>query len=248
VLTHYPQDLAAAHAITAQEAWLDRDGGVPAVRIPALVADIVEAIAFEGRESEYVDQSSGVSARLAIAARELLASQVERRVIRNPKEDPVPRLLDLGQLAAAIVGKVELVHEGEQEGAVQVARHLIGRACQRAFDARFPDVIQEGAEGERGKPPKADRYRKVLDWFAQGNRLELADEMTDENYLAALSAVPGLDHLAREFIPEAFAEAPGPAMELVLEGLHQHSLLAKEDVKRGAAYSDMMGILMRGLK
>jgi magnesium chelatase subunit I len=217
------------------------------VRIPGFVADIVEAIAFEGRGSEYVDQSSGVSARLSIAARELLASQVERRVIANPKDDPTPRIVDLGLLAAAIVGKVELVYEGEQEGAVQVARHLIGRACQRVFDARFPDVIQEGADDERGKP-RADRYRKVLDWFAAGHRLELWGDMPDEDYLAALSAVPGLDQVAREFTPDSFAEAPGPAMELVLEGLHQHSMLAKEDVRSGAAYSDMMGILMRGMK
>ena len=51
-----------------------------------------------------------------------------------------------------------------------------------------------------------------------------------------------------EFLPEAFKEAPGAAMELVLEGLHQHSMVAKEDVNRGSAYSDMMGILMRGMK
>ena len=94
----------------------------------------------------------------------------------------------------------------------------------------------------------ADRYRPVLDWFASGHRVEVSDHMSDEDYLAALSAVAGLDKVAREFLPEAFAEAPGPAMELVLEGLHQHSMVAKEDVDRGASYSDMMGILMKGMK
>ncbi len=245
--THYPQDLASAHAITNQEAWLEREGDLPPVRIPAFVADIVEAIAFEGRDSEYIDQTSGVSARLSIAARELLVSQVERRVLQNDGDDPVPRIVDLGQIASAIVGKVELVYEGEQEGAVQVARHLIGRACQRIFDTHFPDIIDEGSDDGKGHS-KADRYRAVLDWFSSKNRLELSDSMTDEEYLATLSAVPGLDQVARGFLPEAFAEAPGPAMELVLEGLHQHSMLAKEDVHRGAAYSDMMGILMRGLR
>jgi len=37
-------------------------------------------------------------------------------------------------------------------------------------------------------------------------------------------------------------------MELILEGLHQHSLLAKEDVARKASYSDMLGVMLEGLK
>ena len=130
---------------------------------------------------------------------------------------------------------------------MEVARHLVGRACQRVFDLHFPDIVSEGANDEKGRV-RADRYRPVLDWFASGNRVELSDFMPDEEYLAALSAVAGLDRVAREFLPEAFEEAPGATMELVLEGLHQHSMVAKEDVKRGAAYSDMMGILMRGMK
>jgi len=247
ILTHYPQDLEHAHAITEQEAWLTRGEDLPEVRIPPFMADIVEAIAFEGRESEYIDQTSGVSARLAIAARELLVSQVERRLLAEPGADPVPRIVDLGPMATAIVGKVELVYEGEQEGAFQVARHLIGQACQRVFDAHFPDIVEEGSSDEKGRP-RADRYRPILDWFAAGNKIELSDTMSDEDYLATLSAVPGLDQVARKFLPEAFADAPGAAMELVLEGLHQNSMLAKEDVRRGASYSDMMGILMRGLK
>ena len=247
ILTHYPEDLASAHAITEQEAWSDRGEDAPAVIIPPFVADIVESIAFEGRVSEYVDQSSGVSARLAIAAREILVSQVERRALLSEGADPVPRLVDLDQLSTAILGKIELVYEGEQEGAVQVARHLIGQACQKVFDAHFPDVVEEGASDAEGKV-KADRYRPILDHFNGGHRVELSDSQSDEDYLATLSAVPGLDKVAREFLPEAFAVAPGAAMELVLEGLHQHSMVAKEDVQRGAAYTDMMGLLMKGMR
>ncbi len=247
VLTHYPENLESAHAITKQEAWVERGDAAPTVVIPQFIADIVESIAFEGRESEYVDQTSGVSARLSIAARELLVSQVERRSLLQPGTDPIPRLVDLDQIATAIVGKVELVYEGEQEGAMEVARHLVGRASQRVFDLYFPDIVSEGANDEKGHV-RADRYRPVLDWFAAGNRVELSDSMSDEDYLAALSAVGGLDRVAVEFLPEAFKEAPGAAMELVLEGLHQHSMVAKEDVNRGSAYSDMMGILMRGMK
>jgi magnesium chelatase subunit I len=243
VLTHYPRSVDDSHAISKGEAWLERDAGLPAVEIPDFLADILEEIAFCGRESEYVDQTSGVSARLPIAVRELLVSQVERRLIRNPGTSPVARVVDLTQILPGITGKVELVYEGEQEGAVKVARHLVGNACSKVFDRHFPDVIKEGSEPQL----KSDRYKPILDWFAHGHRLDLSDEMDDESYRRALEKVPGLRTLAQEFLPADSPMVRAAAMELILEGLHQHSLLAKEDVASGTSYSDMLGIMMEGL-
>src|SRR5262249_5539926 len=125
ILTHYPRTIEDARAITDSEAWHDRGEELPSVQIPSFILDILEEIAFRGRDCEYVDQKSGVSARLPIAAREILVSQVERRLVKDRKAAPVPRIIDFSQLVPAITGKVELVYEGEQEGALQVARHLI---------------------------------------------------------------------------------------------------------------------------
>ena len=244
ILTHYPRTIEDAHRITEEEAWLERDGGLPPVELPEFLADVIEEIAFAGRESEYVDQTSGVSARLPIAARELVVSQVERRLLRQRDASPVARLVDLTQVVPAITGKVELVYEGEQEGAVKVARHLVGSACSRVFDRIFPDVIKEGSEPQL----KNDRYKPVLDWFAAGNRLDLSDDMEDGAYRKALEKVPGLKPLADEFLPSRTPLARAAAMEFVLEGLHQHSLLAKEDVASGTSYSDMLGVMMKGLR
>jgi magnesium chelatase subunit I len=179
-------------------------------------------------------------------------------------------MVDLTQLIAAITGKVELVYEGEEEGTLKVARHLIGEACQAVFDRHFPDAIREGSEdggggarrkGGKGKGQavpeepklKSDRYKPVLDWFAAGNRLELSDDMPDARYIAALEAVPGLGPLVDEFLAERKRPvhpraSRAAAMELILEGLHQHSLLAKEDVDRKISYSDMLGLMLEGLK
>jgi len=256
ILTHYPRSLEEARAISESEAWCDRGDGLPSVQIPEFFLDILEEIAFRGRESEYVDQKSGVSARLPIAAREVVVSQVERRLVRDPKAAPQPRIVDLAQIVPAITGKVELVYEGEQEGTLQVARHLIGTACRAVFDRHFPDAMREGAEERppgRAAPKgearlKSDRYKPVLDWFSSGNRLDLSDEMDDQSYCAALEQIPGLEALAREFLPADSRLGRAAVMELVLEGLHQHSLLAKEDVAAGAAYSDMLGVMLEGLK
>jgi magnesium chelatase subunit I len=258
ILTHYPRAIEDAKAISAAEAWCQRDAGMPAVEIPTFLEDIIEELAFQGRQSEYVDQKSGVSARLPIAARELLVSQVERRLARQPRALPVPRLVDLGHVVPAITGKIELVYEGEQEGAMKVGRHLVGVACRSVFDRLFPDVIKEGAEAKpvKGSPrPRAaasgarhDCYKPILDWFATGKRLELSDDMPEEAYIAALEEVPGLGAVVDGHLKGLPRGARPCAMELALEGLHQHSLLAKEDLASGAAYSDMLDLMLEGLK
>jgi magnesium chelatase subunit I len=244
VLTHYPRTLADARAITDAESWHQRGGDLPPVEIPDFVLEIIEEIAFRGRDCEYVDQKSGVSARLPIAAREILISQVERRLVKNGSAAPVPRIIDLAQLVPAVTGKVELVYEGEQEGAIQVAQHLIGTACRTVFDRYFPDAIREGSEPKL----KNDRYKPALDWFASGKRLELSDDADDEVHCKTLEGIPGLQQLVKEFLPSDTRYGRACVMELILEGLHQHSLLAKEDIARGATYSDMLGVMLEGLK
>ncbi|MEM7262738.1 MAG: magnesium chelatase, partial [Planctomycetota bacterium] len=242
ILTHYPTDVGAAQTITSAEAWTERDDEVE-VEIPNFIEQLVESIAFHGRKSEFVDQTSGVSARLSIAARELLHSQVERRHF-TADAGPVARLIDVGQLVPALTGKMELVYEGEQEGTVEVARRLMTAATQEVFDAHFPDVLNEGREGSE----ESDRYKPILDWFASGEKLELSDTLSDEEYLERLDAIPGLGAVVDECFAQEKPLHRGAAMELVLDGLHSHSLLAKEDVDRGCAYTDMLGIMMRGLQ
>src|SRR5689334_9863597 len=70
ILTHYPDDVKTARAITDQEAWTSRSGA-PDVDVPEYFKELVEKIAFAARESEFVDQSSGVSARMPISALEI---------------------------------------------------------------------------------------------------------------------------------------------------------------------------------
>src|ERR1700730_9076134 len=150
--THYPADAQVASDITRQEAWTERD--VPNIVLPDAFRLLVEEISFAARESDLVDQSSGVSARVAISALELLASNLERRALSSGDASVYPRLCDLQMLLPAITGKVEMVYEGEQQGAEVVARRLIGQAVKKAFDGRFPEVGKElAAAATRAKAP-----------------------------------------------------------------------------------------------
>jgi magnesium chelatase subunit I len=73
-----------------------------------------------------VDQKSGVSARLTIAAMENLVSNAERRAILIDEDVVVPRICDLPHVLPGLTGKIELVFEGEQEGSVKVSKALVG--------------------------------------------------------------------------------------------------------------------------
>src|SRR3954454_20000463 len=143
ILTHYPQKIGTAMQITQQEAWLERNAAAK-IEIPDYVKELIENIAFVARESELVDQSSGVSARLTISAMELLHSNMERRAARTGDKRVFPRLSDLAMLLPAITGKVEMVYEGEQQGAEVVARKLIGEAVAKLFATKFPAIERAG--------------------------------------------------------------------------------------------------------
>ena len=145
ILTHYPQNIETARRITTQEAWTERGGGTT-VEIPQYVADLVEDVAFVARQSELVDQSSGVSARLTIAALELLHSNLERRAAITGDAHVFPRLSDLAMLLPAITGKVEMVYEGEQQGAEVVARKLIGGAVAKLAQTKLPPLPRAGQQ------------------------------------------------------------------------------------------------------
>ena len=81
IITHYPATREHGMRITQQESWTERASGVDVV-IPAFMRELVEEVAIQARKSEYVDQNSGVSARLPIALIENLVSQ--RRAPRAP--------------------------------------------------------------------------------------------------------------------------------------------------------------------
>lgn len=239
ILTHYPRSLEDSMRITDQESWVHREGA-PRVHLPEFLREVVERIAIEARSSELVDQSSGVSARLTIAALEDLVSNAERRAIRLGQTETVARVADLAAALPAVTGKVELVYEGEQEGQEKVGRILLGRAVKAAFEARMPAVY--GPDGKAD--PAASPYKKILDWFAGGGRVEVADGASDVDYRSALDTVPGLAEIARAHLPAASDEERAVAMEFVLDGLHQCSVIAKEDAETGVVFTDMLGQML----
>ncbi len=232
--THYPRSIDDAVRITTQEAWTDR--GQSRVIIPEIAREVVEQVAIEARSSDWVDQSSGVSARLTIALIEAVVSNAERRAIQHREARAVVRVSDFFRATPAIVGKVELVFEGEREGPDKVATHLIGKAVEHVFDRRFPDFFAE-KDG-------ASVYYPITHFFKKGGSVVCDDRASDEAALARFAPVDGLAALVAKFLGAVEPEAGVFARELILEGLHQHAVLAKEISPDGMAFTDMVSRMM----
>jgi magnesium chelatase subunit I len=236
ILTHYPVNRAYATAITDQEAWTERHHEVQ-VMMPVYFREIVEEIAFQARDSEFIDQKSGVSTRMTIAAIENLISNVEKRGILQHQQVVVPRLCDLAAVVPAMTGKLELVYEGEQQGEVNVAEVLIGRAVKAVFIQYFPDAF----EADNTALGEQSYYQHVLGWFENGNKVELSDILDDDVFHQKISQVDGLREIADKHIKTNSPAEQAVAMEFVLEGLHQNSRLSKNIADGLRSYSDMMG-------
>ncbi|MDP4221477.1 MAG: magnesium chelatase, partial [Bacteroidota bacterium] len=252
IMTHYPLDMESAISITEQEAWTQRYGEEGIV-IPHYFKEIIEQIAFEARSSDFVDQKSGVSARLPISAMETLVSNAERRAILAGDKIIVPRVTDLAYVISGVTGKVELVFEGEEEGMLKVGKALIGKALKTIFKKYFPDPNARPKKNRRDEiaAPKVNtEYDDILEWFAKGNTISLTDTMSFEKYHSELLRVPRLKEFTSRhiLIPEADRFSLSSAMEFVLDGLHQHSKLAKEE-EFGTSeinYKDMVGSIFTG--
>ncbi len=239
ILTHYPKSIDISRKITFQEARITPEQRT-AIEVDGLLKDLVEQVAFEARKSEFIDQKSGVSARLTISAFENLVSAAERRMLAAGQRKTVARISDFAGIIPAVTGKIELVYEGELEGPVHVAHRLIGSAVKTLFTQYFPHP-------EKTKKAKSENpYMPIIDWFTTGNRLELTDGLSDSQYKKAMMQVPGLYALVKKLHPKLAESQKLLLTEFVLHGLAEYSQLNKSYLNGGIAFADMFGSLFDG--
>ncbi len=234
ILTHYPETIEIARTITHQESKLDKTQS-DLVYVPSLAKDLLEQISFEARESEYIDNKSGVSARLSITAYENLLSTAERRALKSGVNKTTIRLSDFMGIIPAITGKIELVYEGEQEGSAQVAQHLIGDAIHTFFPAYFPKI--EKLEHADVK----NEYSEIIDWFFTESGFELLDDCSDQDYQSILDDVKPLENLIQKYQPQLAKEDKNFMKEFILWALVEYDKLSKDRFENGYQFKDMYG-------
>jgi len=215
IRTHYPVSRTDAMAITAQEAWVARNGSGLRADVPRFVAEVVEEVAFQARQDRRIDKRSGVSQRLPISAMENVVSNAERRAISAREELAVARVTDVYAALPSITGKFEMEYEGELKGAEVVGRDLIRAAVATVAEGYLSHL----------------ETRSVIEWFDLGGSLQLSDTTSAEDVLRHAHQVQGLVELAHAAgIPNG---APPPLLaagvDFMLEGLYATRKISRSE-------------------
>jgi magnesium chelatase subunit I len=214
IRTHYPATLGEAMAITAQEAWIHRDGGGRQI-IPQFLREVVEAIAFEARQDKRVDKRSGVSQRMPITCLENVVSSAEYRTLKNREDKVVPRPADIYAALPALTGKLELEYEGEMRGADTVAREVIRQATAKIFKKYFDNIP----------------LQSIVQWFELGGTLKYSPHTSTEELYAQLKKIQGLLEKTQALGLKAKDD---PALlvagaEFILEGLYALKRISRNE-------------------
>ncbi len=249
ILTHYPKDIEISLAITEQEADV-LDEQKQKVAVSDLIKRLIEQVAFEARNNEYVDKKSGVSARLTIAAFENAVSSAERRAIIHNEKNTQVWISDLVGIIPAITGKIELVYEGEQEGPYQVAVNLLDKAVRTQFLSYFPNPETSKKKRNTGKASQAAKaeeenpYKAITRWFDAGNHVDLFVDMKDADKVHELYKVDGLYGFIKKYFPNANEKENALLMEFVLHGLSSYSMISKKVIEGKIQFKDLIGSMM----
>ena len=212
IRTHYPTDVEVGMTVTKQEAWLDR-GELP-VEVPDVVAEVIERIAFLGREDKRIDQRSGVSQRMPITVLETVVSNAERRAVILKEDRIVPRIGDIYAALPAITGKMELEYEGELQGSEKISRELIAKAAAAVYEIRAA-----GADVD-----------DIITYFEGGAALQLGEDASASACVKGFETVPGLLPLVEQTGLAGSSASDGvraAACELVLEALVAEKRLSR---------------------
>jgi len=228
VRTHYPLTRDLGIAISDQNAWLGRDGGLT-LAIPAYIKEIVEEVSRQARTSSHVNQQSGVSVRMSIANLESVVSNAERRALIAGERWIVPRASDLAHLGPSSRGKLELTMSEDDGQEDKLVERIVADAIKAVF-------------AQHAEPKD---FRSIVEFFETGKGIEIGDTLAARDVLARVDKVPGLrkraEELAKKLMPEltepdAREAAIAGAAEFILEGLHVHNKLNKNAKAGTVAY------------
>jgi magnesium chelatase subunit I len=209
--THYPRYREVGVQIMEQEAGVCLDGEFP-VQVPVFMKEIVEQMSICARRSKYVDQQSGVSARLSIANYRTMIASARQRAVRLGECPAVPRVSDLAHLQASSLGKLELDMMGSQQMPErQVLDAILAEAIKTVFDEY---VDRHGLD-------------EITGVFAKGVKIEVGDMLPSAQYADRVQRVPRIWEKAFEVNPAENDAVRASCIEFVLAGLY-----AKDQISR----------------
>ncbi len=217
IRTHYPRRLEDEIAIMEAERTAFGADGV-ASRCPAYMKEIVAELTHLARKSPEISQRSGVSVRVSICNYETLLSSALRRAIRLGEPVAVPRVSDLGALAASTAGKIEL-ETPDEGGEGRILDRLVQKAVHNVFSRTFGAGELDGVVGA----------------FQNGVAIQVGEALPSADYVSQLQQAPALRAVAAR-LGATDPASLAAAVEFVLEGLHLGRKLNKDVQPHAARY------------
>jgi len=218
IRTHYPETIDAEVAILKQEANIL---GAPGFEIstPAYMQEIIAQITHIARRSPDINQRSGVSVRASIANYEALVANALRRALSLGEAQVVPRVSDLAFIAPSFQGKVEFeaMEDGQED---KITTGIINQAVKTVFD-HYYDV---------------NNLEAVAMAFNNGLAVDAGEGLATSHYLTIVDKIPALQDIFADLASTEPATIAA-TVEFVLEGLHLHKMLNKNNLTNGSTYT-----------
>jgi magnesium chelatase subunit I len=226
--THYPLERDLGIQIVEQEVEAKGEGGrgkaecesecadsdsppsalpVPPldVVVPYFMKELVEEISRSARRSKYVDQQSGVSARLSIANYRTMVASARQRAAVLGEQPAVPRISDLGHLYASSLGKLELDMMGSHQ---MTERQVLDAVLAEAIATVFKEYVDKHGLTE------------IAEIFSRGVKIEVGDMLPSSHYAALVKRVPPIWDKAFEVNASENEAVRASCVEFVLAGLY----------------------------
>ena len=223
IRTHYPLDVETEMTIVTQEAVLP-PADIVDVRVPEFMLEVISEFSQQARQSNQINQRSGVSVRLSVSNYEAMAANAVRRSLAAGEDVAVPRVVDLEAIVATTSGKIEVeAFEDGSEG------RIIDALVRSSVHTVFVDSVDPILHGP------------IVEAFDDGVSVQIGPGVAPSAYVELLKEVPALQPAVDALLENDAVDVKEPAVvasaiELVLEGLHLGKRLNKNELGGSSQY------------
>ncbi|HEY4232809.1 MAG TPA: magnesium chelatase [Lacipirellulaceae bacterium] len=191
------------------------------VVVPYFMKELIEEISRSARKSKYVDQQSGVSARLSIANYRTMVASARQRAAVLAEQPAVPRISDLGHLYTSSLGKLELDMMGSHQ---MTERQVLDAVLAQAISTVFAEYVDKHGLAE------------IAEIFSKGVKIEVGDMLPSSHYAALIKRVPPIWDKAFEVNASDNEAVRASCIEFVLAGLYATDRISRSQLRGRIVY------------
>jgi magnesium chelatase subunit I len=191
------------------------------VIVPYFMKELVEEISRAARRSKFIDQQSGVSARLSIANYRTMVASARQRAVVLGERPAVPRICDLGHLYASSLGKLELDMMGSHQ---MTERQVLDAVLAEAIATVFGEYVDKHGLAE------------IAEIFSRGVKIEVGDMLPSSHYATLIKRVPPVWDKAFEVNASDNEAVRASCVEFVLAGLYATDRISRSQQRGRIVY------------